>query len=285
MIPFPNCVGDECPPPCAPGTYGPDCLSCEPGTYSQQENARRCMRCHVGWIAPSPGSTYCTPCPTGTTSTNGIVCLASPTAVPTQSPTLSTCPAGQGNMEWGGCWDCPNGSASPGGFGAVCTPCEPGTYTWNNLETTPNDFCKKCDVGYIAPVTSSILCIPCPAYHTSTNGITCTRIGPPPLVCQAGYAQSSSPSSACEPCPAGSYSPGGYSACAQCNAGYASVSAGSESCFPCYISNSVAPSPGSTECTSCPYRQVTYDGIYCRGVSPPATSPSEPVEAENRRRK
>lgn len=262
------CQGEDCPPSCAPGTYGNECLSCAPGTFSRYEGASRCMKCSTGYIAPDAGSAYCYPCPTGTTSTNGITCVA---------PVLSTCIPGEGNQVSGGCTRCPNGSASPGGYGAVCTVCPPGTFT-HYLLPAINDVCKKCNFGNVAPLPGSLFCNPCQTGYTSPDGINCNRIPITPIDCQPGYAQWTGMPNQCEACPAGSYSPGGYSAtCTQCAPGTASDSEGSEICYSCMSYNQIAPYIGSTQCTPCPYGHTTDNGISCYGNSPPAASP---IEAE-----
>lgn len=67
------------PGACPPGTSGPGCAPCSPGSYSFNAGAQRCTACFRGRVAPAPGSAFCSTCPPGTFSgAGGVACEPCP---------------------------------------------------------------------------------------------------------------------------------------------------------------------------------------------------------------
>lgn len=67
------------PGACPPGTAGPGCAPCSPGSYAFNSGAQRCAACFQGRVAPAPGSAFCSTCRPGThASRGGVACEACP---------------------------------------------------------------------------------------------------------------------------------------------------------------------------------------------------------------
>uniref|UniRef100_A0A0G4IDK2 Tyrosine-protein kinase ephrin type A/B receptor-like domain-containing protein n=1 Tax=Chromera velia CCMP2878 TaxID=1169474 RepID=A0A0G4IDK2_9ALVE len=149
--------------PCPAGTFrstdDPECLTCEPGSFSPgpspptgPKGATSCTLCSPGFFTSDEGETECEECPDGTFSSgsgateclnceqNTIAVKATPTSPPATS-----------------CTPCPGGTYSVTQID--CVDCDPGFFRPNNA---PLDvYCEPCLAGSYAAGRGATECIPC----------------------------------------------------------------------------------------------------------------------------
>jgi hypothetical protein len=233
--------------------------SCPIGNYWNTAQLR-CDPCEYGKYKDTVGSTLCTSCNPGYSSSNGastcMLCTIANAQVASTGGWAGYCTCNKGyygtiinpgcDIELG----CSLYHNAYGGGG--CTACAAGKYYWQPF-TYGN--------------TDSNQCADCPASHpySAPGSITCTTTAPVPTTCPTGQYLPSTSSSACELCTAGTYkastgtaacqdcaafstSPAGSSAVTQCtcNAGYEKIG---DVCVE--ICNAGYTSPGGGVCTAC----------------------------------
>jgi len=225
---------------------------CPPGTFSNS-GSTGCSYCPSGTTTTSWNSSTCTPCPAGLycpgVTDSGTVgtgqSLPSSTiylyrGVSSLNPPKYVCPAGS---------YCPIGSI-------IATPCEQGYYT----TTSGQSICTACNGGQynISPGLTS--CLTCSEGKYSAPGSkSCTN-------CDPG-TYSSSGSTVCTGCPSGKYSTAvganSISTCSTCPAGTVSVlNSGSTYCVYCPPGKYSSVGEGPSGCRTC------NQGQYCPGPPP-----------------
>ncbi|GMH49413.1 hypothetical protein TL16_g00510 [Triparma laevis f. inornata] len=263
---------------CGVGTYGPDeghssacancdignqgsssCRECEAGKYAQTAGTTVCSNCDAGKTS-SGGSDDCDPCETGKYSTAGL-------------EECRNCEAENGYVSPAGASECD--FCGPGQYArtnAICANCLPGTYSVGGTNS-----CTSCDAGKVASGDAAQSCEYCgPGKFANTDTNSCENCGLGTFslggsnsctscVDSDGEVGSSVGASACElcgpgkaaiegqcaSCPAGKYSEGGTNECSICPSNKYSGEAGWSSCQPCnpgYIPN--GPNDSCDQCAA-----------------------------------
>ena len=283
--------------PCPPGTYQPfessipypnRCEKCPAGTFNPHFGAvavALCRPCYPGTATNTPGSTSCTPCPSGTVGKRGAKqCLACGPGSQysdfnyKKQDNPSVCErcrknyfsTGVANLE---CKQCPIGFTTPD-EGAVssdaCMLCPAGK------DTRPGGKgCEKCSSGKFKPTSAPGSCLSCPPGFISKLGrnlkcrsckvgyfnhiINC-------LPCDEGFTTAKRGATRCRkldyPCEPGTFE-NSRGDCERCEFGYR-VNKITRVCEKC-PENMISPGGTRTECTPCPKGQID-DGerIACR---------------------
>ena len=184
---------------------GGQCTPCsleyfQPINGNPNNTLPRCTRCADGSVAPSLGSSLCTPCNPGefqdTIRQQQVCSVCQPSTFSNRSGST-------------GCDACQPGSYTSNIRSTVCVPCERGKYTSEVGMVT----CTPCAKNYYSKeLGSSTPCSACPAGSESTSegGTECQQ-------CILG-AYSSGHGAPCTVCSVNSYTPhAGASACVSCN--------------------------------------------------------------------
>jgi hypothetical protein len=188
----------------------------------------RCDPCEYGKYKDTVGSTLCTSCNPGYSSSNGastcMLCTIANAQVASTGGWAGYCTCNKGyygtiinpgcDIELG----CSLYHNAYGG--GACTACAAGKYYWQPF-TYGN--------------TDSNQCADCPASHpySAPGSITCTTTAPVPTTCPTGQYLPSTSSSACELCTAGTYKAStGTAACQDC-AAFSTSPAGSSAVTQC----------------------------------------------------
>eukprot|EP01047_Picozoa_sp_COSAG01_P041826 COSAG01_NODE_3614_length_5866_cov_4.599619_2_plen_1512_part_00 len=204
------------------------CTSCSAilikGTYFHPFNKDRTVQYDSSWLATVGGcnehkcpqgqtcsytnySLFCTPCPNGTFSTNGLSC--------------APCKPGFGpNAARSGCEQCRSGKYS--NFGE-CIQCE----FPRRIVTTKDGLsteCLQCDNGK-QPDTKQTTCVPCPAGKvTKKSGAECTE-------CAKAGTYANKTTLTCLPCAPGKQPDADAASCVRCQGSNYSQDGGQ--CLPC----------------------------------------------------
>lgn len=153
------------------GPHGGTCNECKPGTFSNiQHSFAVCLECPLGTYEPDFGSTRCSTCPRGTSTTIA------------KSTTKRACtPCSLGTVQT---FD-----------GGPCTPCNPGTYNANSSSFgSIAKLCKLCDVNTVQPAPGRSSCNACAEgqFQPVKGQTSCTACNPScsqcalsPEICQA----------------------------------------------------------------------------------------------------
>ena len=241
---------------CAPGTYGPSCTPCPTGSFCTNGVINSCT---AGTYQPNTGQTSCLTCPTGSScaadgaqaSTPGLTSFTCAAGYQVSGTSCAVCPSGQTSTAGGTCSICPAGTACING---VKTPCVAGS-TFSGIGASN---CTACPPGSVCSVTG----FTCGAGYQALNS-TCSP-------CTAG--QTSIAAGPCSNCPANTYNGiSGQPSCSNCSVGSYS-SAGASSCttcppntLSCTSATSLVCKPGysnaGTACINCP------TGYACSGTS------------------
>ena len=218
---------------------------------------KRCTICPAG-KSSAAGSSSCSDCPSGQTSTSGSNCSNCPAGQYSSaagSSSCSVCAAGTySDAGASSCLSCPAGKKCPVGTGKTQTNCAAGTYSSGGA----GDSCTSCAAGtYSSGGASS--CMSCPAGKKCPVGTGKTQTD-----CAAGTYSSGGAGASCASCAAGRYSAAGASSCLSCPAG-SSSSLGSSSCSVCSgLSVSIS---GGTCVKTCPSGYYT-SGRQCLSSCP-----------------
>jgi hypothetical protein len=189
---------------CPPGTwnqfYNPEnrlsCSGCGKGSYLNENKS--CLTCEQGTYNDQEVAVSCKPCPEGTfnwyyTSENRLSC--------------SGCGKGSYLNENKSCSTCEQGTYNELETAIECKPCPEGTWNWfygrDNRIT-----CTGCGKGRY--MTSKKECFDCPpgTYTVQENTVMCSKVPP-------GYDQVDTRSDPVA-CKEGNYSSGGVSRCTPC---------------------------------------------------------------------
>lgn len=207
----------ECRSMCPAGTFGSfglaPCNPCKPSAICDKSALSSRTHCHiavlrklsmfvlltvesgpVGSFADAAGSTSCSPCNSGTsTSSSGAT---------SSTACLPICPAGSSGPVQP-CTQCPKGTYSTQPASSVCTPCSNGTSTPNVGSTSSSD-CQLCAAGYFG-TQGRLPCTACAkgSFTVSAGLAACTP-------CGSGQSTQAEGSMACANiCPPGSFGLGG----------------------------------------------------------------------------
>ena len=255
--------------PCDVGTaslggYGAKCDECVPGTYANDLGASTCKKCaDIGHIALGYGNDHCTRCAAGYTSTDGLTCVQAPVA-----PIYCYGGYAQSSTWPNPCEFCPIGTFSQGGIGVPCSPCGPGTASYDEGSFS----CTQCgQYGQIALGYGNSYCTPCAAGYTSTDGLTCVKVEIPtalptksPVMEVCALGSGVDPAGYCYPCDVGTASLGGYGAkCDECVPGTYANDLGASTCKKCADIGHIALGYGNDHCTRCAAGYTSTDGLTC----------------------
>jgi hypothetical protein len=222
-----------------PGSLNRDreCKSCDPGKFSDYDNAQECTSCIAGKWSSTVGainSTTCTSCIAGkwssaigaSNSTECAICPAGTYTPFTGSVRCSTCPAGQYVTDKG----------TDPKYHLQCLLCPNGTYLESNADRLLHDSiddCESCPAGkyqYSKPNetngVSLASCLNCPAgtynvdrgknYTKHDNILDCIQCAPGKFSATEGLAVACG----CLACELGTFAPStGYAACKICGKG------------------------------------------------------------------
>jgi hypothetical protein len=197
-----------------------ECSPCPTGTHSTNADSADCTACPRGKYADTAGMSECEECAAGKAS-------------PNQQVTSSS-----------GCTACPAGTFSSSGA-HQCTTCGDNLYSPSSGSST----CMQCPTGKFLSSADPALhksesdCTPCAA-GKSFNPATSSCVG-----CVAGKYGTVSQN--CEYCESGKYSTEGTTTCIACSKGkYAPVYYGATECVECGAGSFA--DAGATACTNCP---------------------------------
>jgi len=153
---FGVCV--ECEAGTYSGDNSDKCKKCKAGTYSTTSGSSGCIECGAGTYSTTSGSSECASCPAGNYSGEGSTscrpCVAGTYSLGNASECIecgaggcSPCPTGTFSSDPGSteCTDCPAGTFSNTRGSTECAECPPGGYT-NSVGSTE---CEKCEEGQI----------------------------------------------------------------------------------------------------------------------------------------
>ena len=131
-------------------------------------------------------------------------------------------------------------SCGPGRFddGAVCQPCQPGTFQDLDVATS----CTPCAVGTFTATSGSASCQLCPEgrYVDQQGAAQC-------LSCPQGTSSSTTGSESCEMCAPGTFADqSGQRECQLCPEGTFASTSGANACVPC--PQGTTSEPGATQC-------------------------------------
>ncbi|KAL5253738.1 hypothetical protein ACHWQZ_G013495 [Mnemiopsis leidyi] len=226
------------------------CTPCPTGQYGNKVEADSCTPCPVGHYAGVTGLTRCEACPTGefanvTGSDDCTLCPAGSYADSIGSSSCSQCPAGKySDKGFDSCTKCPSGTFSDSQGSPTCSKCAAGTYS----DATGSTSCKACPAGTYSPVGSTS-CLPCAAGSASSSGAAQCDL------CAAGTYQDLTGQTVCKECSQGSFTENeGQTSCSLCPAGHYSSIAGQDSCLPC-PEGSYSSKTGTVVCGKCPVGQ------------------------------
>ncbi|EGG24525.1 hypothetical protein DFA_02768 [Cavenderia fasciculata] len=141
---------------CIAGYYRPNpnkgCQKCHIGSFSPN-SAFECSICQLGTIAPKNGSASCSPCPIGTSSSDGRSCAPCLDSTYAPDPKMSQC------------LPCPKDSVSSSDY-STCV-CAYGYYDSATNSSSQQDY------DGVATQSSSVSleCTPCPIGANCTNGL------------------------------------------------------------------------------------------------------------------
>ena len=258
-------VGQEQPftcLPCAVGRFNPFVGNGSVSTIA-------CQSCRLGEVAPTVGSSTCTPCSPGkysdSSASSCIDCQPGRFAPNASSAYSAVGIVPQATTE-NSCIACPDGSVSVTGGASTCHECAAGTYmsptrtvclpcgigltsstgaAWSSVgvhaNATTDNSCRPCQDGYISPLLGSPSCLPCPiGYFMDVGRSSCSacaagRYGP--RVALAYPSVNSLPSANVN------------NSCLDCEDGFISSTSGAPSCVMCPIGTFMDPS--RTMCRPC----------------------------------
>ena len=131
----------RCPEGTQNSIFGGKCTTCTGKGYVPDANAIACVPCSPGFTSAHDGGSVCTPCPTGTSNTNGLACIP--------------CQAGYFyDIMRMICAECPMGTYGSSTGQTACTPCPKGTSSASRGQIT----CNKCADDRFSSDTGAVEC-------------------------------------------------------------------------------------------------------------------------------
>ena len=229
------------------------CQACPPGHFSGS-GQEACSSCAAGHIAPSNGSSTCTPCAAGT-HRGGCETVS----VGAVAPGHGTFTGPDGSE-----FETVAGSIAPDtglwcGFAVACSNCVAGQHS-----AAAQDTCIDCDAGTYAEATGQSACIACLVgkYLNTMGGTQASDC----IDCDAGkYVETtgSTQASDCAFCTAGNYTmTPGRATCRMCQAGSytnTGTEVGATQCDPCSIGQSTNNSTENCAQERGLYGEITLD--------------------------
>ena len=234
MAPWANAALPLCAS-CQPGkrTDG-GCISCDPGMYTEDENAAsqlQCTECDPGMYQNASASVSCIECPNGWYQEDKATQLC------------IQCPAGFSQLEKAGssCKECDAGKYTVNPASFICLDCDTGQYQSDKAQTS----CKVCEEGQFSDVLGITECKECPAGYKHQSPMECQK-------CQKGQYQAAPMQNYCVECNKGQYQDvaGAISACKHCEAGKYQDQISARACKNCPGGKTCSQASAGSNCPS-----------------------------------
>ena len=226
----------KCVTECKNGMFwnGSTCELCPAGTYTRglENNGAiptSCQPCSAGTYSAIEGATWCSYCPSHSTSVEGATdisfCTCEDGYYNTDKVTVNCVPHCQAGQRWTGteCVDCAAGTYSSSSGATECYRC-----FYGSISEAGATSCTSCPEGFSTSALGSDTCDICAAGYEG-DGTTCT-------ICSAGTYSNALTNRTCMPCAIGTYiSTDGGSSCTACPTGYTTETTGSSDVEACRI--------------------------------------------------